>query len=184
MFKQISSIDKWVLNYLNDGLIVLDTETTGFSREKDRIVEFAAIKVKQKSVIDEISFLVQSDKPIPWQATKVNGITNDMLKEGLAERKAVENIIKFLKGDFIIVGHNVKFDIEFIEQLLRREGYRFNCTYLDTLQLSRKYLRGRSSYSLGNLAEYYGFKPDGLHRALTDVETTYKLLNLIIKEAI
>lgn len=184
MFRSISSIDKWILKYISEGLIVLDTETTGLSRQKDRIIEFAALKIKNNSVIDEISFLLQSDKPIPWEVTKINGITNDMLKSGLPEEQAVKKIIDFLEGDFIIVGHNVKFDIDFIEQLLKRHGYRFSCTYLDTLQLSRKYLKGLSSYSLGNIAEYYGFKPDGLHRALTDVETTYKLLNLIIREAI
>lgn len=183
MHRQISTIDKWVMKTLNDGIIVLDIESTGFSRDKDRIVEFAAIKLKGGRVIDKITFLVQSDKPIPWQATKVHGITNDMIKQGLTEKKAVENIINFIQGDFIIVGHNVKFDIDFIENTLRRQGYNFSCTYLDTLQLSRKYIRGRDSYSLGNLAEYYGFKAENMHRALVDVETTYKLLQEIIKVA-
>ena len=45
----------------------------------DRIIEIAALKVKGGQVVDQFYSLVNPQRPMPPEATRVNNITEDML---------------------------------------------------------------------------------------------------------
>ena len=60
--------------------VVFDLETTGISCEKDRIVEISAVKVVNGKVVEEFSELVNPECKIPYYASRVNGITDEMVK--------------------------------------------------------------------------------------------------------
>ena len=67
---------EYVPNY-----IVYDLETTGFSCNYDKIIEIAAIKVEGGKLADEFSALVNPERSIPYDASSVNGITDNMVKD-------------------------------------------------------------------------------------------------------
>lgn len=171
-----------LIKELNGCIVVLDTETTGFSQYNDRIVEFAAIKLLNGKEIDRVSFLINPGFNMNPRVIAVHGITDDMVKNEPMEDFYVPKIIEFLKDCTIIVGHNVKFDLRFLEETFRRNGYSFNCNYVDTLDCSQVLVHKIANHKLGTLAEYYNIKTPNAHRALADVETTVMLLRYLCFE--
>ena len=76
----------------------------------------------------------------------------------------------------MVVGHNVGFDLGFIEEA-KGDGFRFAPgSYLDTLVIAREGYPGAESYKLGDLARFFGVELAQSHRALPDAEATANLL--------
>ncbi len=71
---------KRLAKYVPD-YVVFDLETTGIRVGSDDIIEISAIKVKGGQVTDTFSTLVNPGRPIPYCATAVNGITDEMVAE-------------------------------------------------------------------------------------------------------
>jgi DNA polymerase III epsilon subunit-like protein len=75
-----------------------------------------------------------------------------------------------------VVGHNVGFDLGFIEEA-KGDGFRFAPgSYLDTLVIAREGYPGAESYKLGDLARFFGIELAQSHRALSDAQATANLL--------
>ena len=72
---------------------VLDLETTGIFINFAKIVEISAIKVRNNNVVDEFSTLINPQCEIPFSATEVNGITDDMVKDA----PIIEDVINDLR---------------------------------------------------------------------------------------
>ena len=142
--------------YLPD-YVLFDLETTGISCARDQVIEISAVKVRAGRVVDEFSTLVNPRMPIPFAASQVNGITDDMVKNSPYFEQAFAEFLKFV-GDDVLVGHNIhNFDMKF----LYRDAQAFwNATigndYVDTLQMARICLPQLSHHKLTDLAEYYG----------------------------
>lgn len=177
--EQITEITTRSLELLNRGCIVLDTETTGFSRQNDRIIELGAIKMEKGGVVDVLNVMINPEKEIHPRASAVNGITNEMLWDKPTEREYMEMIVGFFQGGYILVGHNAKFDLDFLKAMFERNGYNFNCMYMDTMQLAKKYYPELGQYKLESLARELGIEARGYHRAIYDAEVTVKLLRRI-----
>lgn len=80
--------------------VVFDLETTGINPNSDAIIEISAVKVKNRQVTDTFSSLVNPERPIPYQATRVNGITDEMV--------AIEPVIKEALAEFLdFIGEDV-----------------------------------------------------------------------------
>ena len=73
---------------------VFDLETTGISANMDDIIEISAVKVKGGIVQDTFSTLVNPGRHIPAQATKVNGITDQMVSEAPLIREAMTEFLR------------------------------------------------------------------------------------------
>lgn len=174
--KSVEHLTKDVVRELNNTIVVLDTETTGFSQYKDRIVEFGAIKLVGGKPVDSMSVLINPRMFIPEKATDVHGITNEMVADKPSEEFYVPKIIEFISDASYLVGHNVSFDIRFLEETFKRCGYSLTCEYIDTLKFAKTFFRRAPNHQLGTLAEYLGIEVKESHRALADVETTVMLL--------
>ena len=157
------------LNTYVPDYVVFDLETTGVSCNSDDVVEISAIKVINGEIVDEFTTLVNPGRPIPYNASEVNGITDDMVKNSPFFEKALSDFLEFV-GDAVLVGHNIHtFDMKF----LYRDAEKFWCKtigndYIDTLQIARIYLPQLSHYKLVDLATYYKISTVGAHRALND----------------
>lgn len=68
------------IEYLTD-YVLFDLETTGVSWKKDEVVEISAVEVQRGEIVDEFSSLVNPGMPIPFYASEVNGITDDMVAD-------------------------------------------------------------------------------------------------------
>ncbi|MCM1127663.1 MAG: exonuclease domain-containing protein [Lachnospiraceae bacterium] len=149
--------------------VVFDLETTGISCYKDQVVEISAVKVKDREIVDEFSSLVNPGCPIPYEAGRVNGITDEMVQDAPSFDKALAEFLEFV-GESVLVGHNIhSFDMNFIYRDCEKfYGKVPGNDYADTLKLARICLPGLEHYRLTDIADYYGISSEGAHRALND----------------
>ena len=154
-------------------LVVIDTETTGTDPKMSDLLEVAAVKVKGTEIVDRWSTFVNPGRPIV--GNQMHGITDKDVQGAPSPREAADQLLAFV-GEAKIVGHNVGFDLGFIEEA-KGEGFRFQPgTYLDTLTIAREGYPGAESYKLGDLARFFGVELSQGHRALPDAEATASLL--------
>ena len=157
-------LDRYIADY-----VVFDLETTGCSAKSDAVVEISAVKVINGQIVDEFSTLVNPERPIPEQASYVNGITDDMVIDAPIFQVALRDFLDFA-GDMVLVGHNIHaFDMKFIcRDAMNFWEQTIGNDYIDTYQLSKVILPDLTCHQLGFLAEYFGFSSSGAHRALAD----------------
>ncbi|MGN0482533.1 MAG: exonuclease domain-containing protein [Lachnospiraceae bacterium] len=162
--------------------VLFDFETTGTSWQRDEIIEIAAVKVKNHKIVDEFTTLVNPKRPIPYCATQVNHITDEMVKTAPTLDKVLPKFVKFI-GKNVLAGHNIKsFDLKFLnratEDIL---GMTVTNSYIDTLTLARTCLPQLPHHRLTDLAEYFQIKTEGAHRALNDCVMNQKCLEELAK---
>ncbi len=165
---------------INTTYCVLDLETTGFSFRTEKITEVGIMKVKNGEVIDEFSCFVNPEKPIPQRVIEVTNITDDMVRNAETIETVMPKIIEFV-GDSVLVAHNADFDIGFLKYNAKVLGLTLDNTYLDTLRLAKELFPEYKKYKLGIIAENLGIKVEVAHRALDDVDTTVKVLDVMFE---
>lgn len=154
--------------YIRD-YVIFDLETTGTSCYNDKVVEISAVKVVDGRVVEEFSTLVNPDRPIPYYASQVNGITDDMVEDAPLFKEALKDFLDFV-GDMVLVGHNIHaFDLKFIYRDCEEYfGKVPGNDYIDTLKMSRICLPELVHHTLSDIASFYGISTEGAHRALND----------------
>ena len=158
---------------------VLDLETTGLSFRTEKITEVGIMKVKNGEVIDEFSCFVNPEKPIPPRVVEVTNITDDMVKDAETIDKVLPKVLEFV-GDSVLVAHNADFDIGFLKYNAKQLGLSLENTYIDTLRLAKELFPDFKKYKLGMIADKLGIVVEVAHRALDDVDTTVKVLNVML----
>ena len=152
-------------------VVVFDLETTGFSPEKNRIIEIGAVRIENGKVRDRFSQFINPEVPIPYKITQLTGISDSMVIEAKTIELVLPYFLRFCQG-CILVGHNVQFDIGFIRENARRQGLPCNFTTADTLGMARALLPGHAKYTLDAVAKLLGVSLDNHHRAVDDAECT------------
>lgn len=147
--------------------VVLDIETTGLNKIDDRITQISAIKFKNDKEIDRLDQLLNPQKEIPEDIQYLTHITNEMVKDKPTFSDFNSKLSTFI-GQFPIVGHNVKFDINF---LIQNEIDLKDIYYEDTLPLSQRKLPDLKNHKLVTLKKFFGINNIS-HNALNDCETT------------
>ena len=157
----------------NRDLVVVDVETTGRDPKMADLVEIGAVRIKDGRIADRWSTLVDPSRTVV--GAQMHGLTDADLKGAPTPQQAARQFLDFA-GDSILVGHNVGFDLGFLEEALA-EGFRFDFgTYLDTLTLTREAYPDLESYKLGDLSRFFGIELQNAHRALPDAEATANLV--------
>lgn len=163
-----------IVETLKGRFIAFDVETTGLSPVFDRIVEIGAVLFIDGKPYQYFSTLVNPMKKISDAASAVNQITNEMLETAPLEDEVYPSLIEFLDeamaGNTILCAHNAKFDLDFLCNTFSRLGFDADFRYVDTLSLSRKYIRGLRSYRLETVAKCFGLINSNAHRADSDAE--------------
>lgn len=179
-----------IVEMLKKKYIAFDIETTGLNPVEDRIVELGAVLFENGIPVKKFSSLVNPNKFISFEATRVNNISNEMIqnapRENIIYPKLVEFLEDSLSGETVICAHNARFDIGFLSNTLERLGYSGNIKYIDTLSLSRNLIYGLENYKQSTVADYFDIINKEAHRAVTDAETCgkilYRFLDYEIKE--
>ena len=91
-------LDIYLPNY-----VLFDLETTGTSSVRDQVIEISAVKVREGHVVDEFSTLVNPRMPIPFAATQVNKITDNMVKNSPYFEQAFAEFLKFAGNDVMLM---------------------------------------------------------------------------------
>lgn len=172
---------KRIVKYVPD-YVVFDLETTGTSYQSDSIVEISAVRAGSGKVTDTFSTLVNPKRHIPYPATQVNGITDEMVKDAPLLPEALTDFLEFI-GDSVLVGHNIQsFDLRFIykaaQELLARDVAN---DYIDTLYMARQCLPQLAHHKLTDLAAHFKISADGAHRALNDCMMNQKCYEKMAK---
>lgn len=158
-----------LLNLYTKDYVVFDLETTGLTPETDEIIELSGIKVRNGQAEEEFSTLINPGIPIPYAATRVNGITDSMVAGAPSLADALAGFLDFIGND-ILVGHNIHtFDMNFLyDGALKALGRKVQNDYVDTLPLARCCLPSLYRYRLTDIAECFHIETAGAHRALND----------------
>ncbi len=157
--------------------IFLDLETTGLDAVQDEIIEIGAVKSRQGEIIDTFHTLVKPGCRISYKIKKLTGISDEMLNDAAPVKQILPQLLDFI-GDLPLVGHNINFDLGFINQAL---GTPVANEFIDTLELARLVLPTAASYRLGSLRERLtGLRPVQ-HRALEDAKSTAEIFYKILE---
>jgi DNA polymerase-3 subunit epsilon len=154
---------------------VFDCETTGFSHEKDHLLELAATRYTNGKPVDSMQSFVRFTGFIPPRITDLTKITTkDVFRA--PDVKEVLQEFRRIAGDSLLVGHNVAFDLRFVNAARARLGASaalanpFLCTQVVATS------RYPAPHKLGELCARFGISNAGAHRAMADVLMTAKLL--------
>jgi len=158
---------------------IIDIETTGTVYKYGRITEIALYVHNGERVTEQFQTLINPEVDIPLYITRMTGITNEMVATAPRFYEIAGKLEELTEGR-IFVAHNVNFDYQFIREEFSRIGYIFNRKKLCTVQLSRKFLPGHASYSLGRLCEELGIELNDRHRASGDALATVRLFEMIL----
>jgi DNA polymerase-3 subunit epsilon len=159
--------------------VVLDTETTGFSFEEDRILSIGAVKVKKDIIsVQEVFNVYLQQEKFNKESVPVHGLLKDGQRECVSEIVALEQFLKYA-GNSVIVAHHAGFDMGMLNSALQRNGLpKLKNTVLDTGILYRKTLiksyliQPKTNYTLDELAEKYSISKKDRHTALGDAYIT------------
>ncbi len=165
-------------------LVILDVETTGFKHEDGHeIIEIAAQKIVRDHLLGEFHALVRNTRPVDPDTIRVHGITDALLAaEGKPATEVFPAFVAFVE-QHPIVGHNVLFDLGFLNAALARLGLPpLANPRMDTLDMARRLLI-LPSYSLERVAQYLKVPQPEAHRALADVNTTRGVLLKLFERA-
>ncbi|MFC1721935.1 helicase C-terminal domain-containing protein [Patescibacteria group bacterium] len=147
-------------------LIGLDIEATDLSPVKGEIIEVGAVKYRGGQEVDSWHSMVKPSKPIPAIIKSITGIDDKMVAKAPKIDEIKEGLAKFI-DDFPIVGHNIKFDIDY----LRQNGVELsNNVPYDTWRLSTIVYQGMRSFSLEALTARLGLEHKEKHRAIDDAK--------------
>lgn len=163
---------------------VLDFETTGLDPREDRICEIGAVRLTLTGAeSSSLDLLVNPGRPIHPEASRVSGITDEMVKTAPGVELALPDLLAFL-GDSVIAAHNASFDLGFLAAAARRAGLPAPSNPVaDTRDLAREAFPGLPSYALQRLAASFGLAAGSAHRACDDARTCARLLALCAQAA-
>lgn len=164
-----------------DNIIVLDTETTGFSPRREEIIELAMLRVSRGGETQEYDNFIRLSpgRSIPPKIVELTGITDAMLEgEGVSKEEACADLADMLSLDRpLLVAYNAQFDLGFLYYFLNgfgKAGVLKNVQMLDALTVYRD--RRPFPHKLCNAVEAYSLVSQNTHRAIDDTKATYELL--------
>jgi DNA polymerase-3 subunit epsilon/ATP-dependent DNA helicase DinG len=151
-------------------LVAIDLETTGFDPEADKIIEVGAVRIRDGEILDEYGALVNPGIPIPSHITQLTGIrTDDVLNAPIITQ--ILPALRTFVGNAPLVGHNIGFDLGFLNQ----HHIVQNNLRIDTYDLASILLPRAPRYSLASLASESAIELEHAHRALDDARAAARL---------
>lgn len=162
---------------LDSNVVVVDTETTGFSFTHDELIQIAAARLEGGEVVDWYVTFVNPGKPIPEEIVHLTDIHEEDVADAPTPSEALAGLVEFA-GDALMVAHNVGFDRTFTTR--HPEGYPLlENIWIDSLDLSRIALPRLKSHRLIDLVHTFG-APTSTHRADDDVAATCVVYRILL----
>lgn len=148
--------------------IVLDTETTGLDYTREKIIEFAAVRLENGKIKDEFQTLINPEQHIRKSSMAIHGISEEMVQDAPTESDIMPKILEFI-GDYPIVAHNAIFDYSFLnEASLRCFGKGIENPRIDTQQMFKEVFPDLESHGLDALTRKFNVYFPNHHRAMAD----------------
>jgi DNA polymerase-3 subunit epsilon len=158
-------------------LVFIDTETTGFSAVRDRVIEVGALRVEKGKVVDSFSTVINPKIIIPDESYRITGIKKKEVKVAPEFKEIKQRLSNMLKGA-LFVAHNAKFDYDFIEQEFLRLDSPFSANSLCTVKLSRALYPHYPKHDLDSVSRRFKITVEKRHRAFDDAAALWELLQI------
>jgi DNA polymerase-3 subunit epsilon len=168
--------------------VVLDTETTGFDYDNDRMLCIGAITLQNGTIPlqDSLEVFIQQEH-YDGESAKIHGILKRGNLERVSELEALQRFLEYV-GNAILIAHHAKFDLTMINRALERNGLpKLKNRALDTAVLYKRTLllsnliQRKEVYTLDELADKFDISKKDRHTALGDAYITaiafLKILN-------
>ena len=162
--------------------VVFDIETTGLSITANKIIELAAVKMHEGKEIGRYATFVNPHERIPYHIQQLTNINDDMVGDAPELEPVLKEFVEFV-GDGVLVAHNARFDMGFIQAALKNAGMdTLENPYLDTLELARLVHPGLKNHRLNTLADKYKVLLESHHRAIDDTIALAGILNGLLSD--
>jgi len=162
--------------------VVVDLETTGLRPAQSAICEIGAVRVDGLLPAGTFQTLVDPGVPIPPVIAGITGIVDRDLRGAPRPPAAVRAFLAFAGDQAVIVAHNARFDLAFLDREVELiTGRRLAAPVVDTVGLARRLLVGRAPrVGLASLAQFFGTSVRPCHRALPDAQATAEILVALV----
>jgi len=168
--------------------VVVDLETTGASPAECAITEVGAVKYRGGECLATFQTLVNPGVPIPPFVTMLTGLTDALVMPAPPIEAVLPALLEFVgpnEPSTVIAGHNIRFDVSFLDAACARLGYpRLAHTRVDTVALARRLVRDEvPNLRLATLARRFRTAVEPIHRALDDARATAEVLHGLLERA-
>jgi DNA polymerase III epsilon subunit family exonuclease len=159
--------------------VVFDLETTGLRPSTARPCEIGAVRVCGLGLGERFQTLANPGARLDPAIAALTGLRDAELRRAPPVQAAVRRFLRFA-GDAVLVAHNARFDMAFLDnETMRATGRRTAATVVDTVGLARRLL-GRQPANLSALSYRFATDARPCHRALPDAEATAEILLCLI----
>ncbi|MBD8068264.1 PolC-type DNA polymerase III [Bacillus sp. PS06] len=167
-----------------DTFVVFDVETTGLSAVYDKIIELAAVKMKNGEIIDRFEAFANPHHRLSATTIELTGITDDMVRNAPDIEEVLQRFSDWAE-DAILVAHNASFDMGFLNVGYKQIGQeKASNPVIDTLELARFLYPEFKNHRLNTLCKKFDINLTQHHRAIYDAEATGYLLAKLLKDAL
>jgi len=153
-------------------VVIVDVETTGGSASTNRLIEIGIIRLENGVEVRRFESLVQPGQSVPIFVQNLTGISDHDLKGAPVFSTIADEVEACLK-DALFIGHNVRFDYDFVRHEFRRLNRRFVAPTLCSARLSRAFFPEYKRHSLSELVARYDLPASRSHRALDDAQAVW-----------
>ncbi len=159
--------------------VVFDLETTGLRPATARPCEIGAVRVTELELGERFQTLANPGARLQPAVAALTGLRDEELRRAPPVAAAIRRFQAFA-GDAVLVAHNARFDMSFLDsETMRLTGRRVEATVVDTVGLARR-LIGRQPANLAALSYRFATDARPCHRALPDAEATAEILLALI----
>ncbi|MDR1887408.1 MAG: 3'-5' exonuclease [Prevotellaceae bacterium] len=161
---------------LENPIIVFDLEATGLSLVSDRIVEISIIKIFPNGDEEFKTRRINPEIPIPEEATKIHGITDEDVKDCPKFREIAKSLALFIEG-CDLAGYNVfKFDIPLLGEEFLRAGLNVNLHNRKVVDVQNIFHNMEQRTLVAAYKFYCNRTLENAHNAEADTKATYEVL--------
>jgi DNA polymerase III subunit epsilon len=156
-------------------MIYYDLETTGTNTDKDRIIEIYALKIDDNGKRDELHYIFNPGIPISEEAARINGFTNDYVKDKPFFEDAGDHIFNFFDNE-ILIGYNIrKFDNRILSEEFKRCGFNFDLNSRKFIDVYTLWNQLEPRTLQGAIKRFCNETTSDLHGAQKDVNATIRI---------
>lgn len=158
--------------------VALDLETTGLDADQEKIIQVGAVKFSGDRVLDRFETFVNPGRAIPDFIQRLTGIRPDQVSRAPHFSAVSQGVEAFIE-DHPVIGHNVSFDLRFLET----HGLYLSNSRFDTWDLASFILPRSTEYSLSSLARQFRLEHPRAHQAIDDADATRQLFITLLRRA-
>lgn len=167
---------------LDRPLIIFDLETTGLETGDDKILELAYEKILPSGEIIAAVYRMNPGKPIPPEATQINGIRDEEVKDAPSFAKLSYELWSMFEGADVGGFNVIGFDLPFLKAEFASVGKSFDFLSKKVLDAKILYhkMEARDMFTPRNLSAAYklycGKEHTTAHTGAGDVRVTVEIL--------